>query len=471
MQVRITAFVLLGALIGAPCKGADDGIRPAYQAGYSRVPSVECLPDFQRAIIRTRLKQREGQLIALGLIIPEAQAAHPRFGPILRQSSFSRDAGCCITGTYLDENAAAGAVEDYNCGARTYDGHLGTDTGGTPFNWAKFTMNGVQVIAGAPGIILDKEDGVFDRSCGAGPGWNAVYIRHSDGSQAWYGHLKNGSLTKKAIGQKVVKGEYLGVMGSSGNSSGPHVHLEVYDSEGRLVDPYFGKCNDLNPDTWWAKQPRYRDSAINLLLLCTTWPADNPCPIIESTNALDTPRPGQLVYFLVYFRDTAAPQKASFSIIRPDGRTEYKWTSTVDVSWDVLCQGWTWYIPKDGPLGTWKFQAGYAGRTYSHTFDVVSKPAPLRLVKLVPSAVKAGTTTAIQIKGEAFVPGMGVAISRDLKKDDPAIRVTSVKYKSKTLIVATVEVGLNASPTGHLVAVVRPDYVQAFKVNALRITK
>lgn len=66
------------------------------------------------------------------------------------------------------------------------------------------------------GVILDVRDGNFDRSCSFNNNsWNAVYVRHSDGSVAWYGHLKNGSATTKTIGEEVEEGEYLGIVGSS----------------------------------------------------------------------------------------------------------------------------------------------------------------------------------------------------------------------------------------------------------------
>ena len=72
------------------------------------------------------------------------------------------------------------------------------------------------------GLLVLGIDGSFDESCGAnGRPWNAVYIEHFDGSVAWYGHLKKDSLTSKGIGDLVLAGEYLGIVGSSGSSTGP----------------------------------------------------------------------------------------------------------------------------------------------------------------------------------------------------------------------------------------------------------
>ena len=60
-------------------------------------------------------------------------------------------------------------------------------------------------------------------------GWNGGYgsyvvISHGNGSQTLYGHM-----SKVAVydGQNVVKGQVIGYVGSSGSSTGPHVHFEI----------------------------------------------------------------------------------------------------------------------------------------------------------------------------------------------------------------------------------------------------
>ena len=60
-----------------------------------------------------------------------------------------------------------------------------------------------------------------------------VEITHSDGYVTRYGHHKNVTV---AVGQLVKKGEVIGHMGSSGRSTGPHVHFEVLKN-GRQVNP------------------------------------------------------------------------------------------------------------------------------------------------------------------------------------------------------------------------------------------
>ena len=166
---------------------------------------------------------------------------------------------------------------DYNCGSRTYDtedyNHQGTDYFLWPFNWDKVENDVVSVVAASSGIIVGKSDGNYDQNCGGwdtdySTEWNAVYVQNDDGSISWYGHMKNGSLTNKSFGDTVKVGEYLGIVASSGISTGPHLHFETYkdNTYNHLIDPYAGNCNNYNDDSWWIEQRPYYDSAINKIM-------------------------------------------------------------------------------------------------------------------------------------------------------------------------------------------------------------
>lgn len=62
---------------------------------------------------------------------------------------------------------------------------------------------------------------------------NLVEINHGNGFKTRYAHCKE-NLVK--VGDVVKKGQIIALMGSSGRSTGPHVHFEVY-KHGRPVDP------------------------------------------------------------------------------------------------------------------------------------------------------------------------------------------------------------------------------------------
>ncbi len=83
---------------------------------------------------------------------------------------------------------------------------------------------GTTVMAAADGVVMSTAD--LTSSYGTN-----VVIRHANGTQTYYGHGTRGSICVRP-GQKVKKGEKIMLSGSTGNSSGPHLHFEV------RVSPY-----------------------------------------------------------------------------------------------------------------------------------------------------------------------------------------------------------------------------------------
>jgi murein DD-endopeptidase MepM/ murein hydrolase activator NlpD len=60
-----------------------------------------------------------------------------------------------------------------------------------------------------------------------------IIVGHPSGYETWYGHLDSFDVAK---GQQVKRGEQIGEMGSTGYSTGPHLHFEVRQ-DGQLRDP------------------------------------------------------------------------------------------------------------------------------------------------------------------------------------------------------------------------------------------
>jgi murein DD-endopeptidase MepM/ murein hydrolase activator NlpD len=62
---------------------------------------------------------------------------------------------------------------------------------------------------------------------------NLVKIRHAGGAETWYAHA---SRILVRVGQSVSQGEPIALVGSTGISTGPHLHLEIHVG-GRAIDP------------------------------------------------------------------------------------------------------------------------------------------------------------------------------------------------------------------------------------------
>lgn len=82
-------------------------------------------------------------------------------------------------------------------------------------------------------------DGVVVEAASAGGLGQHVVVQHTVNGQrvdSVYGHMIYGSQTV-AVGQKVSRGQVLGLVGSTGASTGPHLHFEIRPGGGDAVEP------------------------------------------------------------------------------------------------------------------------------------------------------------------------------------------------------------------------------------------
>jgi len=115
-----------------------------------------------------------------------------------------------------------------------------------PFTGMPAMHTGVDIPGGYGSAVIVTGDGVVTRASYWGAYGNLVEVDHGRGFVTRYGHL---SAIKVRVGQKVEKGEQVGLMGSTGRSTGTHLHYEVRIN-GAAVNPrpYLESVFDVRQD-------------------------------------------------------------------------------------------------------------------------------------------------------------------------------------------------------------------------------
>lgn len=109
-------------------------------------------------------------------------------------------------------------------GKRTFYNKVTKETK-TSFHKALDIINGTYVVAVADGVVIASKNNVKGYTEKQSSG-NYVTIKHDSGIITTYCHMKYDSVHLKA-GDKVKKGDVLGIKGATGYATGPHLHFDV----------------------------------------------------------------------------------------------------------------------------------------------------------------------------------------------------------------------------------------------------
>ncbi len=366
MLPRVTGILLAGALLLAPALANTDG--PVT----SPVASGASASGGEDASVRAPAGKATN-----------GTKSYP-FYPLA--GNLGRD---IFVGNYVDLDPTPG-VRTYDCSAHSYDGHDAHDVASR----GSFVEQdiGIPVYAALDGYVTRTNDGEPDRNTvPTGQQANYVQLYHGGGHVTGYWHLKNGSVGYQVggqwrpwqVGDFIRAGTQIGLMASSGNSTGPHLHFSSHTNSagapswnGTPYEPHSGAC-DSGPSDWLSQvddptTPIVYDFAFSPSPF--TGNASLPEDLAVRTGSyLTGPR---TVYFRADMAGVQAGDEFRIRILRPDSSAAVEVADTLDFE---VRGGYLWfgYNVDLNQTGTWRLTLELGGGTAVQApFEVLAAGAP-----------------------------------------------------------------------------------------------
>lgn len=339
----------------------------------------------------------------------------------------------CWVQSYFDHDPGTRDI-DYTCGSETYGAHLGTD-----FRIADLAAmaRGVPVLASAAGVVAGARDGMDDismrdapvprgRECG-----NGVRVVHGGGWETQYCHMRKGSVAVKS-GDAVKAGDQLGLVGLSGNTEFPHVHLEV--TFRRIsVDPFVGKT--VPYQCGQSRTPLFTPAAMAQLRYAPAsvinggFSAERPNSIgtmagkFRETELAANEEP---IFFWVEYINARAGDREFVRITMPNGQTLPEDNGTVDRN---LARRMAFWGKRLTPARTWP-----AG-TYTGRFELQREiDGKLQTIATAERTIEVRASTA----AVAAAPGTPASAAAPAQATPPASVSGTLPASNSTVVAAVV---------------------------------
>ncbi len=106
-----------------------------------------------------------------------------------------------------------------------------------PITGARKSHNGIDISADSGTVIVAADGGTVTKAAVYSGYGNCVILDHDNGYVTLYGHLSAFAVSE---GDSVSRGQTIGYVGSTGFSTGPHCHFEIWSQGGRIdPEPFF----------------------------------------------------------------------------------------------------------------------------------------------------------------------------------------------------------------------------------------
>ena len=344
-----------------------------------------------------------------------AEAPPPLLGFYPQAGTLGQD---LFVSNHVDLDEGPGTL-DYACGHDTYDGHSGQDSGIRSFREVAI---GVPVFAALDGRVISIQFGIgSDLNWGATVSRfdNHIILEHANGLMTVYGHLARRSIKVKE-GQLIPAGTQIGLTASSGNSSGPHLHFTIRDTE-RIYEPFAGPCRE--GASGWEQQPAVARAPYvgNVTLSAKAYSGRRDIPYDEAVRTGTFVRGTRTVFVRVEVRNWYGGSP-SLTVTRPDGSV----AGTASMPAPNFRYGWTKKpLRLDlSQLGRWTVTFARDGVVLAEApFDVVASAAQVR--NRPPAAVTVALEPAAPRAGDVVV----CRVSTSLVTDDPDYDIVRYAYR------------------------------------------
>lgn len=228
---------------------------------------------------------------------------------------------------------------------------LGINTPGKEFGAARPTHTHAGIdIPGNEGETVEAPTDSKVIFAGTKRGYgNVIYLEHPDGTTSRYAHLKS---FKVHEGDQIKRGVPIGILGSTGNAKGPHVHYERRDAQGLPIDP-------LNQDFFpliAGREYKYDQSSLPEI------PADSASTSNDSDNNNDP------LSFDSFLKESSTQQQQQSSQQQQQSQQLKEWAP-----------------PLVAPQNIFKLQLPEGGQPYNPFKDLEENQKLRTMIKLRPA--------------------------------------------------------------------------------------
>jgi murein DD-endopeptidase MepM/ murein hydrolase activator NlpD len=417
--------------------------------GINKLPATVELPDGLSPAMATEIEQKLSHYRALGLQQPPSASiglAPDVNGPA--QYPFFPHAGTLGRDIYIsnfvDMTQGHGPPLAWDCSARTYSGHTGNDSIIRSFHEQAI---GLPVFAALDGLVVGWREDAFDMNlqCASGAPVNYILLDHGNQHYTIYLHFRQFSIPSqlKVVGKFVSAGTQLGLTGSSGCSSWPHLHFEswfgglgVLGLPGPnlqiqwqyIYEPFAGPCN--NRTSGWLPPTPYtglQGYAKDVALSASPFPNAtgngfvDPYDLNQRTATFTT---DQIVNFRPELINLPPGSTYDITFTRPDGLIHFRDANTFGNSSAInFPVGPWWYVYNLIP-GTWRIDLIVNGTRLPATFfQVVTSPS--QIVNHAPRTPSVTIEPANPRGGDVLF----CRVSSSITDRDPDTDVVSYRYE------------------------------------------